>query len=100
RLLVQGGHFAPVPVRFGDYAMHREINIISTWAIGSADEPGIRRIATEAKENLMLSMELLRRGELKVNDLVTHRFSFEHLPEVYAKIDSGNLNYLQVILEY
>jgi 2-desacetyl-2-hydroxyethyl bacteriochlorophyllide A dehydrogenase len=100
RLLVQGTHLVPVPIDFSDYTMHYETTIISTWAIGSATKPGIQGIESEAKENLMLSMELIRRGDLDVREFVSHRYPFEDLPSVYEQIDTRTIDYLQVLLEY
>ncbi|MCP3993766.1 MAG: zinc-binding dehydrogenase [bacterium] len=97
RLLVQGTHGAPVAIDFGDYTMHRQTAIISTWNIGSPD----RRDAdspVEARVNLDLSMEMVRCGELPSTELVTHRFSFDDMGRVYDDLDSGTLDSMQIVL--
>lgn len=98
RLLVQGTHTSPVSLDLCDFTMHRQTTIISTWAIGSgiqARRPGGK---CEARENLELSMELIRRGELPVQSLITHRRKFNELPSLYKELDQGIPDSLQIIL--
>jgi threonine dehydrogenase-like Zn-dependent dehydrogenase len=45
-------------------------------------------------------MELISRRELQVSGLVTHRFRFEEIPRVYEMIHHGEIECLQVILNY
>ena len=39
-------------------------------------------------------------AEIPVKGLVTHRFSFSELPEIYQKLEKGALQYIQIILNY
>ena len=98
RLLVQGTHGSPVNLDLGDYAMHRQTTIISTWNIGSPHERPHDGSPVEARVNLQRSMELVARGELPSTELVTHRSRFEDIVQVYIDLDSGTLDSVQVVL--
>ena len=45
-------------------------------------------------------MELIAGGELEVSGLVTHRFRFDEIARVYEMLHRGEIEYLQVILDY
>lgn len=52
----------------------------------------------EARVNLDLSMELLRRGELPTTDLISHRFLLDDSAQIYNDLDSGTLDSMQIVL--
>lgn len=100
RILLQGTQTEPVSMRFSDYPMHKEVTFISTWGKGPARTTDPEGGVWSRKANQQLAMELIARGELRVSDLVTHRFPFDDIARVYSSLDDGELNCLQVILNY
>lgn len=100
RVLLQGTQSDPVSMQFGDYPMHKEVTFISTWGKGPPRSVDPVSGIWSRKDNQQLAMELIARGELRVSDLVTHRFSLEEVADVYRSLDQGELDYLQVILDY
>jgi len=109
RILIQGTQCTPVSIDFGDYALHREVTLICTWGKGRPDSmdhtpqssvTGVSGHPDVRKANQQYAMDLIARGMVRTDGLVTHRFPFSRAPEVYASIESGRLDYMQVILEY
>jgi 2-desacetyl-2-hydroxyethyl bacteriochlorophyllide A dehydrogenase len=100
RILLQGTQTESVSMRFSDYPMHKEVTLISTWGKGPARTTDPEGGVWSRKANQQLAMELIARGELRVGDLVTHRFPFDDIARVYSSLDNGELNYLQVLLTY
>lgn len=100
RILLQGTQSEPVSMQFGDYPMHKEVTFISTWGKGPARSMDPQSGLWSRKDNQQLAMELIARGELRVSDLVTQRFPFEEVVNVYRSLDQGELDSLQVILDY
>ncbi len=97
RVLLQGTINKPVQIHFSDYAMHKEVTIVCTWGKGSGAGSGVR---WTRQENHTLAMRLLEAGVLRTTGLVSHRFSFARVADMYREIDEGELDYLQIILTY
>ncbi len=100
KILLQGTHTEPVEMHFSDYPMHKEALFICTWGKGPSSEAEPTGHEWSRKQNQELAMELIARGELPVSGLVTHRFPFEEIARVYETLHRGEIEYLQVILEY
>jgi 2-desacetyl-2-hydroxyethyl bacteriochlorophyllide A dehydrogenase len=100
KILLQGTQTEPVEMHFSDYPMHKEAFIICTWGKGSASEGDTPEHGWSRKQNQELAMELISRGELEVSGLVTHRFRFDEIARVYEMLHQGEIEYLQVILNY
>ena len=100
RILLQGTQTQPVPIDFGDYPMHREITFISVWGKGPARQLGAGDETWSRKQHQELAMELISRGELRVSDLITHRYPFDEIAAAYADIDRGDMDFLHVVLDY
>jgi 2-desacetyl-2-hydroxyethyl bacteriochlorophyllide A dehydrogenase len=100
KILLQGTQTEPVEMHFSDYPMHKEVSILCTWGKGPLGETDSPERIWSRKQNQELAMELIARGELEVSGLVTHRFAFEEIAQVYETLDRGQVEYLQVILEY
>ena len=100
KIFIQGTHTAPVSVIFSDYVLHKEITLIGTWSIGNILPLDPQYNRWNRRNNLDLAMDLIARGEIPVKGLVTHRFPFSKLPEIYPKLEKGELDYLQIILNY
>jgi 2-desacetyl-2-hydroxyethyl bacteriochlorophyllide A dehydrogenase len=100
KILLQGTQTETVEMRFSDYPMHKEALIICTWGKGPARETDPADLLWSRKQNQELAMELISRGEIEVADLVTHRFRFEEIARAYETLDRGEIEYLQVVLEY
>ena len=100
KILLQGTITAAVEVSFSDYPMHKEVTFISTWGQGPTDEAGRWGSAWTRKRNQELAMELIARGELRVRDLPRTRFPFARLAAVYDALDRGEIEALQVVLDY
>jgi 2-desacetyl-2-hydroxyethyl bacteriochlorophyllide A dehydrogenase len=100
KILLQGTQTEPVEMHFSDYPMHKEALIICTWGKGPVIETDAPQRVWSPKQNQELAMELISRADLPVSDLVTHRFRFEEIARVYEILDRGEIEYLQVILDY
>jgi len=100
KILLQGTQTEAVEMHFSDYPMHKEVHIICTWGKGPADETDYPQGGWTRKQNQELAMELIAGGELEVSGLVTHRFAFEQIARVYEALHRGEIEYLQIILEY
>ena len=100
RILVQGTHTTPVSVNFSDYVLHKQLTLIGTWTIGNTNPLDPQYNRWNRRNNLQLAMDLISRREIPVKDFVTHRFPFEEIEEVFGKLERGELDYLQIILDY
>lgn len=98
RLLVQGTHGSPVTLDLGDYTMHRQTTLVSTWNIGSPHHRSDDKSQVESRANLELSMELVARGHLPSAELITHRFPFDDIARIYNLLGRGSLESMQVVL--
>lgn len=96
RLLLQGTLTEAVSLDFSDYILHKELHLIGTWGKGPRESP----TGWTRKRNQELALRLLADGRLRAEGLVSHRFEFDELPEVYRLIDQGALDYLQIVLRY
>jgi threonine dehydrogenase-like Zn-dependent dehydrogenase len=47
-----------------------------------------------------LTVDLLARGRLKIGPMLTHRFSWEELPEVYHRMDEGDRSIVGAIIDW
>ena len=100
KIVLQGTQTEPLEMHFSDYPMHKEVLIICTWGKGPARETDTPECLWSRKQNQELAMELIASGELPVSGLVTHRYRFEEIARVYETIHRGEIEYLQIVLDY
>ncbi|NOX97550.1 MAG: zinc-binding alcohol dehydrogenase [Nitrospirae bacterium] len=100
RILILGFHTKPVDILFGDDFFHKELEIISTRAMGPS--PGLPHsyVRWTAKNSLKEAVEQIAKGSLQVDKLITHTLKYTNIKKVYKKIDEGNDFYLQVLLDW
>ncbi len=51
-------------------------------------------------QSTALTLDLLARGELAIEPMITHRFGWRSLPEVYRRLDGGELDLVGVLLDW
>ena len=100
RILILGTHTGPEEMVFCDYVMHKELTIIGTWANGRNIAVDPQFIRWNGESNLSYAMDLIDRGELSVDGMISHRFSFRELPDIYRQIEDKTLGYQQIVLTY
>ena len=47
-----------------------------------------------------LTVDLLSRGRLPVRPMLTHRFPWHELPDVYARMDQGDKSIVGAVLDW
>ena len=49
---------------------------------------------------VQLAIDMLSRGELTIAPMITHRISWQELPEFYRRLDEGDFGILGVIVDW
>ena len=61
------------------------------------DDPGQR---WDCDHCVRLTLDMLSRGELAIEPMITHRVPWHELPEIYRRLDQGDLSILGVVVEW
>ena len=89
-IVVIGMFRKPVPLNFGRL-MRNEIDIICSWSYSTWD--GVPEFE--------IAMDLLARGELDAESLITHRFPIDRISEAFhAALNKGESGALKVLITY
>ncbi len=54
----------------------------------------------DQRASVGLTVELLARGRLPVRPMLTHRFGWQEIPEVYARLDQGDRTIVGAVLDW
>lgn len=54
----------------------------------------------DRRNSQRFTLELLARGELPIEPMITHRYHWRELPEVYRRLDAGELSMVGVVLDW
>jgi threonine dehydrogenase-like Zn-dependent dehydrogenase len=54
----------------------------------------------DRRRSIALTLELLSQGKLHIAPMITHRFGWEELPEVYRRLDAGDVEMAGVVLDW
>jgi 2-desacetyl-2-hydroxyethyl bacteriochlorophyllide A dehydrogenase len=100
KILVMGTQTHAADIVFSDYVMHKEITIIGTWAIGNDLPIDGRLNRWNGRANIEGAMRKIATGGLPVSGLISHRIPFSDLPSLYGRLESGELEYLQILVTY
>ncbi len=79
---------------FGQGFLGKRLSLVTTY--GYPPE-GSR---WDQRASVGLSVDLLARGRLVVRPMLTHRFAWHELPEVYARLDRGDRTIVGAVLEW
>ncbi len=89
-IVVIGMFRKPVPLNFGRL-MRNEIDIICSWSYSTWD--GVPEFE--------IALDLLARGELDAESLITHRFPIDRISEAFhAALNKGESGALKVLITY
>ena len=72
----------------------KRLNLVTTYDYPSAGHRWSRR------RSLDLTVDLLSRQLLKIRPMLTHRFSWQDLPEAYRRLDAGERNIAAAIIQW
>jgi len=111
KVVILGWHLAPSELVFGDLPFLKEIEFITTRAMGpgstsyySTSFPEATEVPTYIRWDVTRGfrhvIRLLEEGKLKVLPMITHRFRYDQIKEVYDLMDKRKQDFLQVILEW
>ena len=91
----------PGPVKIGlqEELLRKELDLIGTYQAGYPREPFHRFRWTRAN-NRAYVLELLQRGELRVDHLITHRVPYTEAPSAYEMIARGPEGWLAIVLDW
>ena len=97
--VVVGGFFqgAATPVRLGEEFHHNRVSVIGSQISGVA--PALQHRWDELRMSAT-ALDLERRGQLRLTDLITHRVPAADAPEAFAMLDTQPEAALQVVLDY
>ena len=79
---------------FGQGFLGKRLSLVTTYGY-PAD--GSR---WDQRASVGLSVDLLVRGRLNVRPMLTHRFAWHELPEVYARLDQGDRTIVGALLDW
>jgi 2-desacetyl-2-hydroxyethyl bacteriochlorophyllide A dehydrogenase len=54
----------------------------------------------ERQRSFALTLELVARGKLKIAPMITHRFAWRDLPQVYQRLDEGERDLVGIVLDW
>lgn len=82
--------FSPV----GDPYLQKDLTIQVTYGHPPTGQRWDRR------RSFALSMEMMGKGRLNLAPLITHRISWEELPEIYQRLDQGEREIVGVVVDW
>lgn len=83
-------NFSPV----GDPYLQKEIALLVSYGHPPAGHRWDRR------RSFALTLELLAKGRLNIAPMITHRFAWRQLPEVYYRLDQGEHDLVGIVLDW
>ena len=99
RIVLTGALEEEVSISFHAEFIRRELSLIAAFQPFCPVEETIYWRWTQ-QENRRLALEMLAAGELRVEELLTHRFPAEEAPEVYERIKAADREMLGVLLQW
>lgn len=72
----------------------KDVALLTSYGYGPRDDRWDRRAS------MALSAELLARGELDISPMLTHAVEWSEIPEVYRRLDQGDLGLLGVVVRW
>ena len=91
----QGG---ATPVRFGEEWHHNRLTMISSMAVWGC--PSRFHPMWDRPRATRTAIDILDRGLLRVEELITHRFAYAEAPEAYRLVDEHPEECIKVVLTY
>lgn len=91
----QGG---ATPVRFGEEWHHNRVTMISSMAVWGC--PSRFHPMWDRPRATRTVFDILDRGLVLVDELITHRFSYEEAPQAYQLVDQHPEECIKVVLTY
>lgn len=79
---------------FGQGFLGKRLSLVTTYGY----PPGGSR--WDQRASVALTVDLLARGRLPVRPMLTHRFAWHELPEVYARLDQGDRTIVGAVLDW
>jgi len=108
-VVILGYHTKPVELLFGDDLYHKELDIHITKAMGvhpSLPQPNAQwgtwtPPRWTVDQTLQQVVRFIAEGKFDVGSLITHHFNSKELPDIYRRIDSGEMGEaLQIVLKW
>ena len=97
RIVILGYHTGSVEINPGDEFWYKEVDILATRAMGPTPGLPISYVRWTTDRSLKLAIELLARGAIKTNGMLTHRYPYTMADQAYQMIDQRRENFLQVV---
>jgi len=108
-VVVLGYHVKPVELLFGDDLYHKELDIHFSKAMGphpSLPQPNAQwggwiPARWTVDQTLKQVVGFMAEGKFDIKPLITHHFNCEELPDIFRKIDKGEMEEaLQIVLKW
>lgn len=99
RIVLTGALEEEVSISFHAEFIRRELSLIAAFQPFCPVEDNIYWRWTQ-QENRRLVLEMLAAGELRVDEMLTHRFPADEAPEAYERIKAADRDMLGVLLQW
>lgn len=99
RIVLTGALEDEVSISFHAEFIRRELSLLAAFQPFCPVEETIYWRWTQ-QENRRLALEMLAAGELRVEEMLTHRFPADEAPRVYERIKAADRDMLGVLLEW
>jgi 2-desacetyl-2-hydroxyethyl bacteriochlorophyllide A dehydrogenase len=99
RIILTGALEEPVTLRLHSEFIRKELSLIAAFQpFNPTSENLYWRWTQQANRQLLL--ELLSEGQLRVEEMITHRFPASATPQAYERIQAGDREMLGVLLDW
>ncbi len=98
-IAITGSAPGPVELETQVDLLRRELTIFGTYQAFYPHEP-YHKFQWPRPRNREYVIDLLARGELRVDHLISHRVPYTDAPEMYAMIERGPTGWLAIVLDW
>ena len=100
RVVIVGWHLQPISIDLAEDLLYKELDLLPSRAGGLDDEAPPYILKWNTRRNTQLLIDLLLKGDLRVDRLLTHTIPVEDIARVYDMIHTRSEQSLHVALDW
>ena len=100
RVVIVGWHLQPISIDLAEDLLYKELDLLPSRAGGLSDETPPHILRWNTRRNTELLIDLMLKGSLDVDRLLTHTIPVEDIASVYEMIHTRSEQSLHVALDW
>ena len=100
RVVIVGWHLQPISIDLAEDLLYKELDLLPSRAGGLSDDTPPYILRWNTRRNTELIVDLLVKGSLRVDRLLTHTIPVEEIADVYEMIHTRSEQSLHVTLDW